>query len=242
MLPGEDVMSKYVERVTEGSMRLIEAGWQRYNSEGCFGGVVIFNEEGYRATNGFPNDFWGWGGEDNAQYARVRNADLEIERIPGGDYVDLEKYDIDQKLESLKRFDSKCKEKWKKMKLDREGGWKRNGLSSLQYEVVQQSTTTTNVTTVTIELQTTMPGTEECQLCHKWLDVSKFSSQQLKHAAFVRKYQPKCVQCILTSEDYMEEVANVKRNTDAAATRLKCKYRAYIPMFCQRQSSSVLLM
>ena len=40
------------------------------DSEGCFGGVVMFSCDGYNITNGFPNDFWGWGGEDNAQYHR----------------------------------------------------------------------------------------------------------------------------------------------------------------------------
>jgi hypothetical protein len=223
MLPADEILPKYVEPMKQGSMRLVEAGWQRYNSEGCFGGVVIFSEADYRATNGFPNDFWGWGGEDNAQYARVRNANLEIERISGGAYIDLEQVDIDQKLENLGRFDGKCKEKWKKMKLDREGGWKRNGLSSLQYQLLEETSNTKNVTTVTIELKTAMPGTEECQLCQKWLEMSKFSSQQLKHAAFVKKYQPKCVSCIESSPEYIEEVSNVQRNKDEASTRLTCK-------------------
>ena len=35
-----------------------------------FGGVEGFSVEHYREVNGFPNRFWGWGGEDDDLYAR----------------------------------------------------------------------------------------------------------------------------------------------------------------------------
>lgn len=36
-----------------------------------FGGVVAFNQEDFEAINGFPNTFWGWGGEDDEMYSRI---------------------------------------------------------------------------------------------------------------------------------------------------------------------------
>ena len=36
------------------------AGGCRYETTACFGGVTIYNESGYRLTNGYPNGFWGW--------------------------------------------------------------------------------------------------------------------------------------------------------------------------------------
>lgn len=35
-----------------------------------FGGVEGFRAEHYQEVNGFPNRFWGWGGEDDDLYAR----------------------------------------------------------------------------------------------------------------------------------------------------------------------------
>lgn len=36
-----------------------------------FGGVVAFNKADFEAINGFPNTFWGWGGEDDEMYSRI---------------------------------------------------------------------------------------------------------------------------------------------------------------------------
>lgn len=36
-----------------------------------FGGVVAFNQADFEAINGFPNTFWGWGGEDDEMYSRI---------------------------------------------------------------------------------------------------------------------------------------------------------------------------
>ena len=33
--------------------------------DGYFSGAIIFAEDGYRRINGYSNDYWGWGGEDD---------------------------------------------------------------------------------------------------------------------------------------------------------------------------------
>ncbi|XP_078383624.1 beta-1,4-galactosyltransferase 5-like [Oculina patagonica] len=45
-----------------------------------FGGVEGFWSEHYRQVNGFPNRFWGWGGEDDDLYVRVREKRLGLTR------------------------------------------------------------------------------------------------------------------------------------------------------------------
>ncbi|CAM9990365.1 unnamed protein product, partial [Discosporangium mesarthrocarpum] len=58
--------------------------WRRYsNNPKYFGGVVAFNRRDYEAINGFPNTFWGWGGEDDEMFSRVEEVRLGATG-PGG--------------------------------------------------------------------------------------------------------------------------------------------------------------
>lgn len=52
--------------------------------EEFFGGVSGLTVDQYRKVNGFPNAFWGWGGEDDDLWNRVQNAGYNVSR-PQGD-------------------------------------------------------------------------------------------------------------------------------------------------------------
>ncbi|KAK6471821.1 beta-1,4-galactosyltransferase 5-like isoform X2 [Huso huso] len=52
--------------------------------EEFFGGVSGLTVEQYQKVNGFPNAFWGWGGEDDDLWNRVQNAGYNVSR-PQGD-------------------------------------------------------------------------------------------------------------------------------------------------------------
>uniref|UniRef100_A0A8C5PGA6 Beta-1,4-galactosyltransferase n=1 Tax=Leptobrachium leishanense TaxID=445787 RepID=A0A8C5PGA6_9ANUR len=47
-----------------------------------FGGVSALTPDQYMRINGFPNSYWGWGGEDDDIAARVRLAGMSISRSP----------------------------------------------------------------------------------------------------------------------------------------------------------------
>ncbi|XP_062060326.1 beta-1,4-galactosyltransferase 5 [Lepus europaeus] len=49
-----------------------------------FGGVSGLTVDQFRKINGFPNAFWGWGGEDDDLWNRVQNAGYSVSR-PEGD-------------------------------------------------------------------------------------------------------------------------------------------------------------
>ncbi|XP_061591608.1 beta-1,4-galactosyltransferase 4-like [Cololabis saira] len=47
-----------------------------------FGGVTALTREQFQKVNGFPNLYWGWGGEDDDLYTRVRLHNMKIVRPP----------------------------------------------------------------------------------------------------------------------------------------------------------------
>ncbi|XP_053734685.1 beta-1,4-galactosyltransferase 1 isoform X1 [Synchiropus splendidus] len=49
-----------------------------------FGGVSSMSKEQYLKINGFPNNYWGWGGEDDDIYNRLSSKGMSISR-PAGD-------------------------------------------------------------------------------------------------------------------------------------------------------------
>lgn len=52
-----------------------------------FGGVVAFHPHAYRLADGFRNEFWGWGGEDDDMRERVRRAGLAASHGEGGRFL-----------------------------------------------------------------------------------------------------------------------------------------------------------
>jgi hypothetical protein len=88
--------------------------WSRYNSnDKYFGGIVKFNKDDFREIDGFPNVYWGWGGEDDELYKRVSNFKIIGPSKELTDaIIDLENLTVQEKLAVLKESDEKCKFKW----------------------------------------------------------------------------------------------------------------------------------
>lgn len=45
-----------------------------------FGGITSFSKDQFLAINGFPNTYWGWGGEDDDIYNRLTSKKMKISR------------------------------------------------------------------------------------------------------------------------------------------------------------------
>ena len=135
LLPSEDLLEYYTQRPS--SPMHIARVWNRYNSnDKYFGGIVAFSDEDFRLINGFPNDFWGWGGEDDALIKRVHEMKLSIHFPKKGQLTDLEEMDLKQKLDFLREHkDWKCADKWERLE-ENSRSWRENGLSNLKYKVL----------------------------------------------------------------------------------------------------------
>lgn len=89
LLPDPAVFALY-GRPQAGPVHLA-ARWPKYaHLDLFFGGVTGFTVEQFARVNGYPNDFWGWGGEDEELYHRLVDAGLPVTRPTAGAFVELE--------------------------------------------------------------------------------------------------------------------------------------------------------
>lgn len=137
LLPGDDLAAWYGRFPTRPLH--IARCWQRYaNNPKYFGGIVSFSARDMVAINGFPNTFWGWGGEDDEMQKRCEAAQIKWEGVPQGTITDLEQMSLQEKLGFLKQHKKwKCFVKWEALN-EHEKTWRTNGLQDLDYDVLQE--------------------------------------------------------------------------------------------------------
>lgn len=80
----------YADMPTHLSSEVEQLGWRYppiingFEYPDIFGGITLFTEESFKKVNGYNNEYWGWGGEDDDLLFRVRRKGLkESRRIPG---------------------------------------------------------------------------------------------------------------------------------------------------------------
>ncbi|XP_028661734.1 beta-1,4-galactosyltransferase 1-like [Erpetoichthys calabaricus] len=96
----------------------------------CFGGVSSFSKEQFQKINGFPNNYWGWGGEDDDLYNRITFRGMSLSRpdVVIGRYRMIV-HERDQKNDpNPERFDRIGRTK---LTMD------SDGLNSLTYKVIE---------------------------------------------------------------------------------------------------------
>lgn len=224
----------YADGGAERKVRVLQASGCRYSFDGCFGGVTIYYGS-YRATNGYPNGFWGWGGEDNAAYERCVRAGVDVERVKDVAFDDLEVgvETIEAKLERLDAHDARIKMKEKTKLLARNKKlWRQDGLSSLDYRIVHEEELVqcASMTCVkfTCEFLSERVGYVRCVTCKQSLKESEFSNQTLRKFEWQRDkvggadVEVSCRNCTSAMPKQTFEKENIERNEREAATRLAC--------------------
>jgi len=140
MLPSMNLVSDYLQ-YPKHPIHLANKG-TRYNKDGndrnFLGGVLSVNKEDFEKSNGYPNNFWGWGGEDNALNNRLRVNKIPVSKSQES-VIDLERISLPDKLAKLKQDQTKEMRKREKVEEDKTT-WKENGLSDLEgkYKVVKK--------------------------------------------------------------------------------------------------------
>uniref|UniRef100_A0A8C3QK82 Beta-1,4-galactosyltransferase n=2 Tax=Sylvioidea TaxID=2116661 RepID=A0A8C3QK82_9PASS len=94
-----------------------------------FGGVSALTPDQYMKINGFPNEYWGWGGEDDDIATRVRLAGMKISRPPVsiGHYKMVKHKSDKGNEENPHRFD---------LLVRTQRSWTQDGMNSLTYALL----------------------------------------------------------------------------------------------------------
>eukprot|EP01038_Epipyxis_sp_PR26KG_P013138 gene13138-17606_t len=154
LLPSDDLLSCYTTTPKDNNPVHIARIWNRYNKNSkYFGGVVAFSKEQFVSINGFPNNFWGWGGEDDELFLRSKECLLEPVGPSIGSMIDLENMDLDGKLAYLKSNNIlKCMNKVEVLK-EHKSSWQTNGLSDLKYSILNVETKSRNCIKIIVDVQ-----------------------------------------------------------------------------------------
>ena len=123
--PGHDLAS-------EGHVVHLAACWTRYPGKRYLGGAVGVTKTVFEKLNGYPNNYWGWGGEDDELQRRCVATQTPVHRVKHGSYTDLENMSLDEKLTHLRAHPEwKNQEKWE-LRDAHASTWRTNGLSNLE--------------------------------------------------------------------------------------------------------------
>ena len=133
-----------------------------------FGRVIQFSKETFEKINGFPNYFYGWGGEDDALAFRIHvsNATDYVYRPDKSEGKPAK--ELETKNDIKKTTDADYKQskielyKWENICLDRHL-WKINGLNSLQFKTMYHKELKPTVHHIITEL---IPSAPDKDLLH----------------------------------------------------------------------------
>lgn len=107
--------------------------------EGYFGGVTMFSRKSFCKINGYSNEYWGWGAEDDDVLYRCHLANLNVQRQSPGILKSLSHDRVIDQQDYHKNID-RIREMWSK-KLD----WENEGVNSCKYSVVERNETSERI-------------------------------------------------------------------------------------------------
>lgn len=153
MIPDHD-LTPYIMHTPKTIMSLATRGtrWGNKESRSFLGGMISVNKDVFKDMNGYPNNFYGWGGEDDALLDRlILSGHTDAEKPAVGAVIDLESYISSmEKIENLRRNKAIEPHKFEKLE-DNFTTWQDNGLNSLLYET-QETINHENIMEVIVNL------------------------------------------------------------------------------------------
>lgn len=133
--PSPELFRAYVDPPAEGTVTHVGGVWKRYDSDSYLGGVLSVRAEDFP---GYPNDIWGWGGEDDVLRDRIRARKLKVVRPAEGTLADLEAMDLATKMQWLRDRKQKCMDKWERVRAHRRALGRSEDVRECSFDLVRQ--------------------------------------------------------------------------------------------------------
>jgi len=86
LFPNQTIYELYFSYPKKQVHYIIPKYEHKYNFNSYLGGVVGLSSQCFEKINGFPNNFFGWGGEDDAMYDRLAFNNIPMYRPTIGEY------------------------------------------------------------------------------------------------------------------------------------------------------------
>ena len=142
MLPETSDYS-YMEFPTHLAVEVEQFGWKLVY-DAFFGGVVLFTKQDFLLIQGYCNEYWGWGAEDDDLRLRCDKKNLKLMRKPG-------------RYRSLNHMRPIIEEEYQKnldilRKVQTDNSIEFNDLDTCKYEINSEEILRENVKKITVEI------------------------------------------------------------------------------------------
>jgi hypothetical protein len=146
MIPDSELIEYYL-KITDGMNILAHKG-TRYDKNDeitdkvFFGGCLSCTKKIFEQINGYPNNYYGWGGEDDDLGLRIYEEKIVVYKNSKGRVIDIEEHegkvmtDVLEKIKLVKQDDNYNREKWEK--LNNYKNYKNNGVNNLNYDILYE--------------------------------------------------------------------------------------------------------
>lgn len=141
------VLAPYYTAIPEKPIHIAKVWTSKYDSPDFLGGVLSMTLKDIETINGFPNKFWGWGGEDDALRNRLKHYKIDVYQptMRGEGFKELAHVDSRTKTEW------KNMEKWENVAEDKRNP--RSGFKNVQYKILDRVDLTDHIKKITVELK-----------------------------------------------------------------------------------------
>jgi len=146
LLPSMDMRPVYARPPPEAHAVHLASVWPKYTYGTFIGGVLSFRPEDFERVNGYPNDYWGWGLEDDQLALRMSHARIRTLRVRTGSYKDLDPINMKGVLDRGQREEVRGHLPWYNPEMFRKGelhldqNWSQNGLRDLTFKLIGTTT------------------------------------------------------------------------------------------------------
>jgi hypothetical protein len=144
MLPDKKLISEYSSTTEPTSFVPFDEDYKKIYFEkrlDAGGGIFGISFADYIKINGYPNNFWNWGGEDNAFNNRLMANNIKWHHINSGKvkHTDLQRKSHKSKMNYLRENKLRSMMTSENIRADL-NGWKRNGISQTSSRLIESQT------------------------------------------------------------------------------------------------------